>query len=87
MIHEFIYFLYFELNFLPKENNKEIIINKLRKYNNKTELINLNCFISNFYILDNLLINLINDFYVTNKDKNFLKKLLFESKKRKRKYK
>ena len=75
LIHEFIYFLYFELNFLPKENNKEIIINKLRKYNNKTEIINLNCFISKFYILDNLLINLLNDFYVTSKDKNFLKKL------------
>ena len=82
MIHEFIYFLYFDLELLPKEDNKKIIINKLRKFNNKNEEINLNCFISKFYLLDNLIYILLNDSFVYNKDKIFLKKILINSKKR-----
>ena len=82
MIHEFIYFLYFDLEFLPKQNNKKIIINKLKEFNNKKKEINLNCFISKFYLLDNLIYTLLNDSFVSNHDKIFLKNLLINSKKR-----
>ena len=82
MIHEFIYFLYFDLNLLDKKNTKTTIINSLRRYNNLTTRINLNNFKTKFYILDNLLKNLIEDRFVSKKDKNFLHKLLIDSIKR-----
>ena len=80
-IHEFIYFLYFNLQLLPKKNNKKIIIKRLKKYN-ESEKINLNNFYTKFHILNNLLELLIKDHFVSIKDKFFLYKLLKESKKR-----
>ena len=83
MIHEFIYFLYFDLNLLAKNDSKKTIINSLHRYNNLNSKINLSHFKTKFYILDNLLKNLIEDPFVSRKDKNFLHKLLIDSIKRK----
>ena len=44
--------------------------------------MNLNCFLTKFYILDDLLISLIKDPYVRIEDKRFVNQLLLESKKR-----
>jgi hypothetical protein len=87
MIHEFIYFLYFDLNLLPKKDSKKKIIKSLHKYNNFTSKINLSYFKSKFYILDNLLKMLIKDPYVSHNDKNFLHNLLINSLKRQNKEK
>ncbi len=85
MIHELLYFLYFDYEFLPKENNKKSIIKQLYKLNNTKKRLNLNCLKTKFYILDDLLDLLIKDPYVRIKDKNFANKLLFDSKKRQNK--
>ena len=83
IIQEHIYFLYFDLELLPKNDNKKLIINQLRLYNdNKNEYLNLKFLISKLYILDNLILRLLKDFYVSHKDKIFLRKLL-SNKKRK----
>ncbi len=87
MIQEFISFLYFDLELLPKDNNKKKIINKLHNFNNKKNKIKLNFFRTNFYILDNLLNLLIKDPFVLKEDKIFLNKLLLNSKKKQKIYK
>ena len=84
IIHEFINFLYFDLNFLPPKDNKNEIINKLYHYT-KNKKINLKYFISNFEILNNLLILLIKDQFVSNTKKVFLKRLLNEFLKKEKK--
>jgi len=71
--------LYYEYNFLPKDDNKKKIISKLEKYNNGSSEYKLNYFRSRFYILNDLLNILIEDPYVLNDDKIFLNKLLNES--------
>ena len=81
IIQEFIHFLYFNLNLLPKRNNKKIIINKINQYYISTE-INLNDFKTKFFILNDLLKVLIKDRFISIKDKFFLSKLLKESIKR-----
>ena len=78
IIFEFIQFLYFDLKFLPNENNKNEIIYKLYQYTKNKE-INLVFFNSNLDILNNLLITLIKDPYVSNIKKVFLKRLLKDS--------
>ena len=77
-IKELIHFLYFNYRLWPKRDNKEILINKLRKHN----LTNLYFFRTEFYILHNLLKLLIKDRFISIKDKIFLYKLLKESEKR-----
>ena len=84
-VREWIMFLYFDYNFLPKEDNKSEIINTLKIYNTTTTQFQLNYIKSNFYILNDLIIVLINDPYVKKDDKIFLEKLLEESKNRERK--
>lgn len=79
-IHEYIYNLYFDLDILPKEDNKQLIINNLKKWNNDTSKISLKRIKTKFYILDNLLYLLMKDKYVSNQDKLFLKNILEESK-------
>ena len=81
------FFLYFDLDFLPKEDNKKGIIYKLIKWNNNGGKKNLKLFKTQFYILDNLLNFLINDPYVTNEDKIELKKILEDSLKRQKEIK
>lgn len=77
-IKELIHFLYFNYRLWPKRDNKEILINRLRKHN-KT---NLYFFRTEFYILHNLLKLLIKDRFLSIKNKIFLYKLLKESEKR-----
>ena len=64
MIQEFIYFLYFDLEFLPEKDNKKSIINMLKHFNDKNQIINLKCLISKFYILNNLINLLLKDKYL-----------------------
>jgi hypothetical protein len=87
MIHEFIYFLYFDYEYLPKEDDKKSIINLLHKYNETKNGVNLNWFRTKFYILDDLLNILIKDPYIKIEDKIFINQLLFESKKKQEKIK
>ncbi len=82
MIHEFLCFLYFDLKLLPKKDNKNSVINILYSYYNKNSIINLNKRNSNFDFLNNLILLLINDPYVLNYKKIYLKKLLLDSKQR-----
>ena len=79
MVQEMLGFLYFELELIPKTNNKAIIVNKLRSLQ-KNEKINFGCLKTKFYLLDDLLLELINDTYVSSIDKIFLIGLLKESK-------
>ena len=79
IIIEFLNFLYFDLKLLPKENNKNEIIKKLYHYS-KSKKMNINFLTSNFDILNDLLIILINDPFVSNIKKVFLKRLLYEFK-------
>ena len=75
IILEFIQFLYFDLKFLPIKSNKNEIIYKLYQYT-KNKKINLFFLKSNFDILNDLLIILIKDSYVSTIKKVFLKRLL-----------
>ena len=84
MIKEFLEFLYFDYNMLPKNNNKSEIIKKLEQYNNGTYGTYLKFLKSKFYILNDLLNILIYDPYVSMENKIFLKKILKESKERER---
>ena len=70
--------LYFQYNFLPKEDNKANIIKRLKQFNNGSKY-KLSYFKSRFYLLNNLLNILIEDPYVLKEDKIFLNKLLNES--------
>ena len=86
IIIEFLNFLYFDLNLLPKNDNKNTIIKKLHQYT-KCKKINLNFLISNFDILNHILVLLINDPFVSNIKKVFLKRLIKESKIKEKKLK
>ena len=80
LIHEFVYFLYFDLDFIPKDDNKKVIIDKLKGMNNnRIGKKSLNRFRTKFYILDNLVKRLLNDPYVTKEDKIELIKILQDS--------
>ena len=82
MIQEFILFLYFDYEFLPKESDKKPIIAQLRKFDKRNKRVTLNGFRTKFYILDNLLKKLTNDPYVTKEDKIYVYQLLIDSLKR-----
>ncbi len=71
MTHEFIHFLYFDLEFLKKENNKKTIINQLKKLNSHSNKIKLSFFKTKFNILDDLLNRLIH--VKKSKEKKFYK--------------
>jgi len=81
-IKEFIYFLYFDYDFLGKKDNKSSIIKILFNYDKINNKLNLTDFRTDFYILNDLLKKLINDPYVDNKNKTYLNKLLDNSLKR-----
>ena len=66
-------------NFLPKNDNKTEVINKLYEYNDENSKIKLRYFRSRFYLLNDLINILIKDPYVADNDKIFLSKLLNES--------
>ncbi len=86
-IQQEISILYFQYNFLPKNDNKITIINKLKEFNNGYGKYKLSYFRSRFYLLNDLLNILIEDRYILNDDKIFLKKLLNESIAREKKFK
>ena len=87
MIQEHITSLYFDYEFLPKENNKKDIINKLNFYNGNNTKISLKKLESKFYILDNILNRLVDDPYVTKEDKIFVYELINDSRERQLKLK
>lgn len=76
-IQEVINFLIFDY-FFSKSKTK--IISKLKVYNHHKNKIKLSYFKSNFYILNDLLILLINDPSISSNDKIFLNRLLIDSK-------
>ena len=77
IIQEFIYFLYFTLNLLPKRNNKKIIINKINQYYTSSE-INLNDFKTKFFILNDLLKALIKDRFVSINFPRYIKSIHYK---------
>ena len=79
IIKEYLAFLYFDYNMLPKKDDKKNIINKLKEYNSfnaTNSSINLSYLKTDFHILYNLINLLIVDPYIKNDDKMFLNKLL-----------
>ena len=87
IIKEFLYFLYFDYDVLPKIDKKTSIIKTLFNYDKINKKIKLNYLRTDFYILNDLLKKLINDPYVDNKDKIYLNQLLNDSLKRQNKIK
>ena len=80
-IREFIYFWLFDYELLKKESKKKVIINKLRNYSKEDNKfyglpMSLQFLTSNFPIYDHLLNLLINDLYIEEEDRNFVKDLL-----------
>ena len=80
-ICEFIYFWLFNFELLPKTDNKKSIINVLRYFNNENAKywdikLNLGYLNDKFIPYEHLLTELINDNYVLNEDKVFIKELL-----------
>ena len=80
IIGEFLKFLYFDYEFIP-QNKKNNIIKKLLVLN-ETKKVALKHIKTRFYILDNLLYKLLNDFYIRKEDKIKLCQLLIDSLKR-----
>ena len=82
-MREYLGFLYFYYNFEPERGNKASIVEKIRYYN-KTDNNDIQLYFvkTRRETLNDLLNLLINDPYVNENDKDFLKKLLEESKQR-----
>ena len=85
-INEIIFFWLFDLQLLPKEDNKKTIIKQLYLFNKKKNKylglnINLSFIKNNYNIYIYLLDLLINDIFVSKNDKIFIKKLLDKIKK------
>ena len=76
MIQEHLGFLLFDIEFTDKTNNKSEIINQLRLYDSNQFRVKLEFLKSKFYLLEDLLNDLIKDKYVANNDKIFLHELL-----------
>ena len=74
-IKEFIYFWLFDYLLLGMENNKKSVIDNLHKYKHKTKGHKLKDLTSYFRPYIHLLDLLINDIYVREKDKKFIKHL------------
>ena len=76
-IKEFILFWLFDLELLPKEDNKKDIIGKLRRFNMINNQfhgaeVHLDYLNAKFYIYEILLDRLINDPYVDSQDRDFV---------------
>ena len=78
-MQEYLGFLYFDYFMLPKTDNKGKIVKTLKEYDNNNGRFRLNYLKTKFYILNNLLKILIEDPYVSENDKNYLKDLLRKS--------
>lgn len=79
-IQQFVSELTFEYFFLPKEDNKETIISKLKEYDNENSKFQLKFFRNRFYILYNLINILLEDPSVSKENKDYLNVLLAKSK-------
>ena len=79
-IQQWISVLNFEYFFLPKEDNKEAIISKLKEYDNENSIFQLKFFRKRFYLLHDLLNMLIEDSSVSKINKDYLNGLLDKSK-------
>ena len=82
LIKEFLSILYFKYYFLPKNDTKKKITNKLKEYDQQMGQTNLGFLKTNFDILYNLLNLLIEDPYISDDDKAFLNKIFNEAKER-----
>ena len=79
-LQEFIYFWLFDFQVSPKKSNKKNIIKMLKNYQRGENKMNHNLnfsYLTDFTIFHYLLQLLLNDPYVDNSDKIFIKKLLF----------
>jgi len=85
-IHEFVYLLYLYLNLLPKEDDKKNIIEQLNYLDANNGKVALRNFRTKFYILDNLIKNLIKDPYVKEESKISLRNILNNSYIRQKEY-
>jgi len=79
-IKEFINFWIFDLELLPKQDNKKSVIDNLRNFNKNNNryfgvIMNLNYLIEKFEPYEHLLTVLIDDPFVKNEDKQFVKDL------------
>jgi glycosyltransferase involved in cell wall biosynthesis len=79
-IREFIYFWVFDLKLLPKEDNKESIINTLHTFNQSYNEylgspIHLDFISTRFPVYEYFLNLLLNDEFVSNKNKDFIRTL------------
>jgi hypothetical protein len=81
MIQEFVKFLYFKYDLLPQKSEKKSIIRRLIRLKN-SKVNALKSFKTNFYILDNLLVKLLKDPYISKIDKIEINKMLIDSLKR-----
>ena len=86
-IKEFINFLYFDYDLLPKKDNKTSIIKTLFDYDQINKEIKLDYLQTDFHILIDLINLLINDPYVNINNKIYLKQLLKDILKRQNKIK
>ena len=82
LIKEYVGFLYFDYNFCKQSSCKKKVIEKLKNYNEENNKVKLINFKSHFDVLNNLLESLIKDPDIIYKDKEYCKKLLYESKSR-----
>ena len=79
-IKEYLGFLYFDYNMASVKDNKTKIIKQLKKFCKNKSKIKIKYLKSKFYILTNLVEALIEDRYISNKDKVFLNRLLKKGK-------
>jgi glycosyltransferase involved in cell wall biosynthesis len=78
MIQEFVKFLYFKYDLLPQKSEKKSIIRRLIRLKN-SRVNALKSFKTNFYILDNFLVKLLKDPYISKIDKIEINKMLIDS--------
>ena len=81
-IKEYLGFLYFNYNMLPKNDTKTVIVDKLKEYDGHNIDPKLSNLRTKFEVLYNLIKILREDPYVSKDNKVFLAKILNEAKKR-----
>ena len=85
-VKEWVGFLYYDYNFLERNNTKTYIINKLRKYNESDPVLQLKNFRAHFEVLNNLLNALVKDPELSKSKRNYCMQLLNESKLREKEF-
>ena len=78
-VKEWVGFLYYDYNFLERNNSKDYIIKKLKQYNETDPILQLKNFRAHFEVLNNLLNVLIQDPELSKRKRNYCKQLLHES--------